>query len=110
MCDGVAHSARRPRRAIVLGHSPVFVNDTRVPTSQELTRRARSAIVFVSTRYSAQLLMETLTELGLHCVALHSAMSQRRRLAALGKFKSTVCKVRTGGANAESGSAAPNCG
>jgi len=46
-----------------------------------------------SNRYSCQLLMETLTELGLLCVCLHSAMSQRRRLAALGKFKSGVVKV-----------------
>ena len=79
------------------GHSPcgcVFVWLKCVAvTLQDVGQRARSCIVFVSTRYSAQLLMETLTELGVHCVALHSALSQKRRLAALGKFKSGIVQV-----------------
>lgn len=55
--------------------------------------RADSIIIFTGTCYSAQLLTEMLTELEVLCVGLHSKISQRRRLAALGKFKSGITKV-----------------
>lgn len=55
--------------------------------------RASSCIIFTSTQHGCQLLAETLTELGVLCVALHSVMSQRRRLAALGKFRSSIVRV-----------------
>ena len=50
--------------------------------------RARSMIVFVSTRKSCQLIAQTLEELGVNSVALSAQFSQDRRLAALAKFKS----------------------
>ena len=50
--------------------------------------RARSMIIFVSTRKSCQLIAQTLEELGINSVALSAQFSQDRRLAALAKFKS----------------------
>jgi ATP-dependent RNA helicase DDX49/DBP8 len=58
--------------------------------SGNVLTRYRSAIVFMSTCSQCQLISQMLTELGITCVALHSQMSQRRRLAALGKFKSGI--------------------
>ena len=50
--------------------------------------RARSAIVFAQTCQRAEELAETLRALGRRdVIALHSAMEQRRRAAALGKFR-----------------------
>lgn len=46
-----------------------------------------ATLVFVSTCYGAQLLTELLARLGLACVGLHSALTQRERLAALAKFR-----------------------
>lgn len=34
-----------------------------------------------------------LLEAGLHAVCLHSVLSQKRRLAALGKFKSSLVRI-----------------
>ena len=50
--------------------------------------KARSAIVFVSTCERAARVEGMLFELGVDCVSLHSILSQDRRRAALGKFKS----------------------
>ena len=58
--------------------------------SGHILTRYRSTIVFMSTCSQCQLIGQMLTELGITCVALHSQMSQRRRLAALGKFKSGI--------------------
>ncbi len=52
-----------------------------------------SVIIFVSTCKRCQLIAELLVELGVDCVALHSLMSQHRRAAALGKFKSQVSRI-----------------
>ncbi|CEP03414.1 RNA helicase [Plasmodiophora brassicae] len=46
------------------------------------------SIVFVSTCKTAEILSEMLTLMELSCVGLHSNLSQRRRLASLGKFRS----------------------
>jgi ATP-dependent RNA helicase DDX49/DBP8 len=54
----------------------------------ENTAKARSAIVFVSTCERCALVSGILHELGVPNVALHSLLSQNRRLAALGKFQS----------------------
>ena len=51
-------------------------------------RRYKSAIIFVSTCAKCQLLGQMLVELRIESCSLHSQMSQRRRFAALGKFKS----------------------
>ena len=52
-----------------------------------------SAIVFTATCSQCQLLEQMLLELRIPCVALHSHMSQRRRLASLGKFKSGISNL-----------------
>ena len=50
--------------------------------------RTQLAIVFCATCRTCQLLSQVMLELEVPAVALHSKMSQRRRIAALGKFKS----------------------
>jgi ATP-dependent RNA helicase DDX49/DBP8 len=55
--------------------------------------KARSAIIFVSTCERTALISGVLTELGVGNVALHSLLSQNRRLAALAKFKSQHVRV-----------------
>jgi ATP-dependent RNA helicase DDX49/DBP8 len=57
------------------------------------TGMARSAIVFVSTCERAAFVSELLGQVGVSNVALHSLLSQNRRLASLGKFKSQVVRV-----------------
>lgn len=54
---------------------------------------ASSIIIFVGTCRRCQEIAEILTELGVDCVALHSMMSQLRRIAALGKFKSHQSRI-----------------
>jgi superfamily II DNA/RNA helicase len=51
-------------------------------------KRARSAIVFVGSCARCQEVTQILLELGVDAVCIHSLLDQRRRLAALGKFKS----------------------
>jgi ATP-dependent RNA helicase DDX49/DBP8 len=55
--------------------------------------KARSAIVFVSTCQRCALVSEVLSQVGVNNVALHSLLSQNRRLAALAKFKSHHVRV-----------------
>lgn len=57
------------------------------------SRKARSAIVFVATCERAALVSGLLEELGVANVALHSLLSQGRRLASLAKFKSLHVRV-----------------
>jgi ATP-dependent RNA helicase DDX49/DBP8 len=57
------------------------------------TGKARSTIVFVSTCERAALVSGILSQVGVDNVALHSLLSQNRRLAALGKFKSQQARV-----------------
>jgi len=59
----------------------------------EEAAKARSAIVFVSTCERAALISGILSEVGVENVALHSLLSQNRRLAALGKFKSQHVRI-----------------
>eukprot|EP00521_Asterionellopsis_glacialis_P009388 CAMPEP_0195286482 /NCGR_PEP_ID=MMETSP0707-20130614/3925_1 /TAXON_ID=33640 /ORGANISM="Asterionellopsis glacialis, Strain CCMP134" /LENGTH=579 /DNA_ID=CAMNT_0040346127 /DNA_START=18 /DNA_END=1757 /DNA_ORIENTATION=+ len=54
---------------------------------------ARSAIIFVSTCERAAMISGILSEVGVDNVALHSLLSQNRRLAALGKFKSQYVRI-----------------
>ncbi len=60
------------------------------PTSQ---RPKTSIMIFVATCKMCELVGEIGNELGAKCVTLHSMMSQSRRLAALGKFKSGISRV-----------------
>ena len=55
--------------------------------------KCRSTIVFVATCERAALVSGILTEVGVENVALHSLLSQNRRLAALAKFKSQQVRV-----------------
>ena len=59
----------------------------------EEAAKAQSAIVFVSTCERAALISGILSEVGVENVALHSLLSQNRRLAALGKFKSQHVRI-----------------
>jgi len=51
-------------------------------------KKARSAIIFVSTCERTGYISQLLSELGIDCIALHSLLTQNRRLASLAKFKS----------------------
>jgi ATP-dependent RNA helicase DDX49/DBP8 len=61
--------------------------------SNESFNLQSSMIIFVSTCNRCQLVHEVLLQFGIDCVTLHSLLSQNRRAAALGKFKSQVSKV-----------------
>jgi ATP-dependent RNA helicase DDX49/DBP8 len=56
-------------------------------------KKARSAIIFVSTCQRAAKVHMILTELGIPNVCLHSLLTQNRRMAALGKFKSQQVRI-----------------
>ncbi|KAG3073447.1 putative ATP-dependent RNA helicase [Phytophthora idaei] len=56
-------------------------------------RQLRSMMIFVSTCKMCELVGEIGNELGTKCVTLHSMMTQNRRLAALGKFKSGLSHI-----------------
>jgi ATP-dependent RNA helicase DDX49/DBP8 len=62
-------------------------------SDDEEAGKARSTIVFVSTCERAALVSGILSQVGVENVALHSLLSQNRRLAALGKFKSQQVRV-----------------
>ncbi len=62
-------------------------------SNHEESKKAKSAIIFVSTCERTALISGILTELGVSNVALHSLLTQNRRLAALAKFKSQQCRV-----------------
>jgi superfamily II DNA/RNA helicase len=57
------------------------------------TPKARSAILFVATCERCALVSQLLTGLGIENVALHSLLSQNRRLAALGQFQSEQVRI-----------------
>jgi ATP-dependent RNA helicase DDX49/DBP8 len=52
-----------------------------------------SILVFVSTCRRCQEIHETLSQMNIDSVALHSMMTQNRRSASLGKFKSFSCPI-----------------
>eukprot|EP00554_Chaetoceros_debilis_P007672 CAMPEP_0194076052 /NCGR_PEP_ID=MMETSP0149-20130528/2928_1 /TAXON_ID=122233 /ORGANISM="Chaetoceros debilis, Strain MM31A-1" /LENGTH=574 /DNA_ID=CAMNT_0038756695 /DNA_START=109 /DNA_END=1833 /DNA_ORIENTATION=- len=56
-------------------------------------KKAKSAIIFVSTCERTAQLSGVLTELGVSNTALHSLLTQNRRLASLAKFKSQQVSV-----------------
>ena len=56
-------------------------------------RQSRSVIVFVQSCKTAKVLTETLCHLEIQCVSLHSGLNQRRRLASLGKFRSSLVRI-----------------
>ena len=68
-------------------------NDEDEDKTNKKWSKARSAIIFVSTCERTALVSGILSELGVGNVALHSLLSQNRRLAALAKFKSQHVRV-----------------
>lgn len=52
-----------------------------------------SIIIFTGTCKRCQETAEILNQMKIDCVALHSLLTQNRRSAALGKFKSQLCRV-----------------
>eukprot|EP00979_Chaetoceros_neogracilis_P004610 scaffold797_cov408-Chaetoceros_neogracile.AAC.75 len=68
-------------------------NDYSDDEEEGQAKRAKSAIIFVSTCERAAHISGVLSELGVSNVALHSLLSQNRRLASLAKFKSQHVRV-----------------
>ncbi|CAI5702982.1 hypothetical protein KXD40_004024 [Peronospora effusa] len=62
-------------------------------TTSSSKHQLRSMMIFVSTCKMCELVGEIGNELDIKCVTLHSMMSQNRRLAALGKFKSGLSHI-----------------
>ena len=56
-------------------------------------RPRTSCIIFAATCRGCQTIAEMLGQLGMQCASLHSALSQDRRLASLGKFRSGVVNI-----------------
>lgn len=61
--------------------------------TNQKTRKAKSAIIFVSTCERCGYISQLLSELNVDCIPLHSLLSQNRRLASLGKFKSQLTRI-----------------
>ena len=76
------NGGRRPKSKSASGWT------TTQPDDEDDEMKAQSAIIFVSTCERCALVSGILHELGVDNVALHSLLSQNRRLAALGKFQS----------------------
>jgi len=68
-------------------------NGNELSDDEEEMKKAKSAIIFVSTCERTAQLSGVLTELGVSNVALHSLLTQNRRLASLAKFKSQQVRV-----------------
>lgn len=88
--DTKGRHAWRGGRKVSLGDSEGN-NDS--DSDDEDEGKCRSTIVFVATCERAALVSGILDEVGVKNVALHSLLSQNRRLAALGKFKSQQVRV-----------------
>ena len=67
--------------------------DTSITGKKSRYPQAQSAIIFVPTCERCAHISGILTELGIHNVALHSLLSQNRRLASLGTFQSQRVRV-----------------
>lgn len=87
--DKKGRHAWRGGRKVSLGPADGNGSDS----DDEEEGKCRSTIVFVSTCERAALVSGILSEVGVENVALHSLLSQNRRLAALAKFKSQQVRV-----------------
>jgi len=87
--DTKGRHAWRGGRKVSLG--PADGNNS--DSDDEDEGKCRSTIVFVSTCERCALVSGILSEVGVENVALHSLLSQNRRLAALAKFKSQQVRV-----------------
>ena len=90
MSDGGRRSKRPSSTSLNLSKG---VGENGGLSDDDEIQKARSAIVFVSTCERAALVSGILSQVGVDNVALHSLLSQNRRLAALGKFKSQQVRV-----------------
>ncbi|KAI9895612.1 hypothetical protein PsorP6_019637 [Peronosclerospora sorghi] len=86
--DGCKNSSKRNA---CLGKKSKDLDKLLEPTASK--RQLRSMMIFVSTCKMCELVGEISNELGTKCVTLHSIMTQNRRLAALGKFKSGLSHI-----------------
>ncbi|XP_071523836.1 probable ATP-dependent RNA helicase DDX49 [Panulirus ornatus] len=75
--------------------NPVVKDATMVVTVLQLTKEKPKGliIIFTDTCKNTQVLSMLLNTLGIECVSLHSMMSQKQRLSALARFKSSQVKV-----------------
>jgi ATP-dependent RNA helicase DDX49/DBP8 len=65
----------------------------RETSSIESNRLNFSVMIFVGSCKRCQEISETLNELSISCLALHSLISQPKRIDALSKFKNRVCRI-----------------
>ena len=72
-------------------YDTILSNNNNLPPSNNV--KTSSVIIFVGSCKKCQETAEILHQLHIDCVALHSILSQPRRRAALGKFKSQTCRV-----------------
>jgi len=89
--DTKGRHAWRGGRKVSLGRTDG--NNDSDSDNDEDEGKCRSTIVFVSTCERAALVSGILNEVGVENVALHSLLSQNRRLAALAKFKSQQVRI-----------------
>ena len=75
------------------GHDNIGADNASTTGKKSRYPQAQSAIIFVPTCERCAHISGILTELGIHNVALHSLLSQNRRLASLGTFQSQRVRV-----------------
>ena len=83
----------RRRKATTAGRKKPPPEDDIDDDDDDNEAKAQSAIIFVSTCERCALVSGILHELGVDNVALHSLLSQNRRLAALAKFQSQHVRI-----------------
>ena len=84
---------KKGRKGGYKGSAADSYKKNRFDFEDESLQKARLAIIFVSTCERAAMVSCILEEVGVANVALHSLLSQNRRMAALGKFKSEQVRV-----------------
>lgn len=90
--ESSSHKKKKRKNGAGGGDSKKLIGEGGEPSSDSFTLKS-SMIIFVSTCNRCQLVHEVLLQFGIDCVTLHSLLSQNRRAAALGKFKSQISKV-----------------
>ena len=97
----MAHGGRSPQDERELQHQQNKLRrgnrsrakSTTSSSTADEVGKAKSAIIFVSTCERAAFVSGLLEQVGVANVALHSLLSQPRRLAALGKFQSEQVRI-----------------
>lgn len=78
---------------IIADETPSQATKKRLQDDEDTPLLKSSVMIFTSSCQRCQEINELLLQLGIQSVALHSAMTQNRRIAALGKFKSQLVRV-----------------